>query len=110
MKALLEIFYQPGQLFENLPDRRGAWIAPMVAGVIVMIIITALIPIFSFEKVEGRMFAPLATTFAFALLGGLFFPLPLVPVLGSVFLIKIARKQKIYFTGLSTNKIRQPFS
>jgi cobalt-zinc-cadmium resistance protein CzcA len=46
-----------------------------------LIIITALIPIFSFEKVEGKMFAPLAWTLGFALLGALIFTLTLVPVL-----------------------------
>jgi cobalt-zinc-cadmium resistance protein CzcA len=34
-----------------------------------LIIITALIPIFSFEKVEGKLFSPLAYTLGFALLG-----------------------------------------
>jgi heavy metal efflux system protein len=46
-----------------------------------MIIIIALIPIFSFEKVEGKMFSPLAWTLGFALLGALLFTLTLVPVL-----------------------------
>ena len=35
-----------------------------------LIIITALIPIFSFQKVEGKMFSPLAYTLGFELLGG----------------------------------------
>ena len=34
-----------------------------------LIIITALLPIFSFQKVEGKMFSPLAYTLGFALLG-----------------------------------------
>ena len=46
-----------------------------------LIIITSLIPIFSFEKVEGKLFSPLAYTLGFALLGALFFTLTLVPVL-----------------------------
>ncbi len=46
-----------------------------------LIIITALVPIFSFEKVEGKMFAPLAWTLGFALLGALVLTLTLVPVL-----------------------------
>ena len=44
-----------------------------------LIIITALIPIFSFEKVEGKLFSPLAYTLGFALLGALFFTLTFVP-------------------------------
>lgn len=53
-----------------------------------MIIITALIPIFSFQKVEGKMFSPLAYTLGFALLGALLFTLTLVPVLSSILLKK----------------------
>jgi cobalt-zinc-cadmium resistance protein CzcA len=48
-----------------------------------LIIITALIPIFSFEKVEGKLFSPLAYTLGFALLGALFFTLTFVPALSS---------------------------
>lgn len=51
-----------------------------------MIIITALVPIFSFEKVESKMFSPLAYTLGFALLGALIFTLTLVPVMVSVLL------------------------
>ncbi len=36
-----------------------------------LIIITGLLPIFSFQKVEGKMFSPLAYTLGFALLGRL---------------------------------------
>ncbi|PZR18868.1 MAG: CusA/CzcA family heavy metal efflux RND transporter, partial [Azospira oryzae] len=53
-----------------------------------LIIITALLPIFSFQKVEGKMFSPLAFTLGFALLGALIFTLTLVPVLCSVLLRK----------------------
>lgn len=53
-----------------------------------LIIITALLPIFAFQKVEGKMFSPLAYTLGFALLGALIFTLTLVPVLCHVFLNK----------------------
>ena len=53
-----------------------------------IIIITCLIPIFAFEKVEGKMFSPLAWTLSFALLGALLFTLTLVPVLTSILLRK----------------------
>ena len=52
-----------------------------------LIIISALLPIFSFQKVEGKMFSPLAYTLGFALLGALIFTLTLVPVLVSILLI-----------------------
>ena len=59
-----------------------------------LIIITALLPIFSFQKVEGKMFSPLAFTLGFALLGALLFTLTLVPVLSSMMLKKnIAEKR-----------------
>ena len=41
MKALLEVFYQPGTLFESLPDRRRAWVAPLLACILAVIAITA---------------------------------------------------------------------
>jgi cobalt-zinc-cadmium resistance protein CzcA len=53
-----------------------------------LIIIAALIPIFSFQKVEGKLFSPLAYTLAFALLGALIITLTLVPVLISMLLRK----------------------
>lgn len=46
-----------------------------------VIIITGLLPIFAFQKVEGKMFSPLAYTLGFALLGALITTLTLVPVL-----------------------------
>lgn len=59
-----------------------------------LIIITALIPIFSFQKVEGKMFSPLAYTLGFALLGALLFTLTLVPVLSSILLNKNVKEKK----------------
>ncbi len=46
-----------------------------------LIIIAALIPVFTLERVEGRIFRPLALTYSFALMGGLVFALTLVPAL-----------------------------
>ncbi len=53
-----------------------------------LIIITGLLPIFAFQKVEGKMFSPLAYTLGFALLGALITTLTLVPVLISILLKK----------------------
>jgi len=58
-----------------------------------LIIIIALLPIFSFEKVEGKMFSPLAWTLGFALLGALIFTLTLVPVLSHVLLNKNVKEK-----------------
>lgn len=59
-----------------------------------LIIITALIPIFSFQKVEGKMFSPLAYTLGFALVGALIFSLTLVPLLCAVLLKKNVREKE----------------
>lgn len=59
-----------------------------------LIIITALMPIFAFQKVEGKMFSPLAYTLGFALLGALIFTLTLVPVLVSLLLRKNVKEKK----------------
>lgn len=58
-----------------------------------LIIITALIPIFAFQKVEGKMFSPLAYTIGFALLGALIFTLTLVPLLCNILLNKNVREK-----------------
>lgn len=42
MKALLEVFDQPGTLFESLPERRSAWVAPLLACIVVMTLLTVL--------------------------------------------------------------------
>lgn len=52
------------------------------------ILIIALIPIFSFQKVEGKMFSPLAYTLGFALLGSLILSLTYVPAMCKVLLTK----------------------
>ncbi|RSK29895.1 efflux RND transporter permease subunit [Hymenobacter metallilatus] len=72
------------------------------------IIITALLPIFSFEKVEGKVFSPLAWTLGFALLGALIFTLTLVPVLTSILLKKnVVEKDNFFVRGI--NKGAQRF-
>src|SRR5271165_6314839 len=49
----------------------------------IAIIITAYLPIFTLERVEGRLFHPMAWTVAFALLGALVFSILIAPVLAS---------------------------
>ncbi|HTM45176.1 MAG TPA: CusA/CzcA family heavy metal efflux RND transporter, partial [Polyangiaceae bacterium] len=50
------------------------------------IIIAALIPVFTLQRVEGRIFRPLALTYSLALVGALVFALTTVPALCAVFL------------------------
>lgn len=58
-----------------------------------LIILTCLIPIFAFQKVEGKMFSPLAFTLGFALLGALIYTLTFVPALSSVLLKKNVKEK-----------------
>ncbi|MBQ1657788.1 MAG: efflux RND transporter permease subunit, partial [Rhodocyclaceae bacterium] len=74
-----------------------------------LIIITALIPIFSFQKVEGKMFSPLAFTLGFALLGALIATLTLVPVLSSLLLKKNVREKKNRFLEVVTGGANRIF-
>ncbi|MGI4834163.1 MAG: efflux RND transporter permease subunit [Janthinobacterium lividum] len=74
------------------------------------IIITALLPIFSFEKVEGKVFSPLAWTLGFALLGALIFTLTLVPVLASILLRKDVREKDNFIVRGISNGARNVFN
>ena len=56
------------------------------------IIITAYLPIFTLQAVEGRLFRPMAWTVAFALLGALTFSIVVAPVLASVLFRKGAKE------------------
>ena len=69
-----------------------------------LIIITALIPIFSFQKVEGKMFSPLAYTLGFSLLGALLFTLTLVPVMSSMLLKRNVREKNNFFVRFINGK------
>jgi heavy metal efflux system protein len=56
------------------------------------IIITAYLPIFTLQAVEGRLFKPMAWTVAFALLGALIFSMIIAPVLASFLFRKGAKE------------------
>lgn len=56
------------------------------------IIITAYLPIFTLQAVEGRLFKPMAWTVAFALLGALIFSMLLAPALSSFLFRKGAKE------------------
>lgn len=53
-----------------------------------IILIVALLPIFSFQKVEGKMFSPLAFTLGYALAGSLLLSITYVPAMCKVLLTK----------------------
>jgi heavy metal efflux system protein len=50
----------------------------------IAIIITAYLPIFTLQRVEGKLFKPMAWTVAFALLGALIFSMLIAPALASL--------------------------
>jgi cobalt-zinc-cadmium resistance protein CzcA len=58
----------------------------------IAIIITAYLPIFTLQRVEGRLFRPMAWTVAFALLGALLFSMLIAPVLSSFLLSNDTRE------------------
>jgi len=75
------------------PKRRGELLRLIVHSAVdvarptffaMAIIIAALIPVFTLQRVEGRIFRPLALTYSFALLGALVFALTVVPALCAV--------------------------
>jgi cobalt-zinc-cadmium resistance protein CzcA len=69
----------------------------------IAIIITAYLPIFTLQRVEGKLFKPMAWTVVFALLGALLFSMLIAPALAS-FLFKKGGKSwqnpvMVYLTG-----------
>lgn len=70
-----------------------------------LILMVALFPIFSFQKVEGKMFAPLAFTLGYALLGSLVLSLTYVPVMCKLLLTKPVKERKNQFSRFFTSAI-----
>src|SRR5262249_43551016 len=50
----------------------------------VLIIMTVYVPILTFERIEGKLFRPMALTISLAVIGSLVLTLPLIPVLASL--------------------------
>lgn len=86
--------------------------AGSVAGYIffaLLILIVALTPIFSFQKVEGKMFSPLAFTLGYALLGSLILSLTYVPAMCKYLLKKNIKEDENKITKVSRNIIFKGF-
>lgn len=68
------------------------------------IIITAFLPIFTFQRVEGKIFSPMAFTLSFALLGAIILTLTLVPALLSYTMTRedMAEKHSPWMHALQT--------
>ncbi len=73
----------------------------------IAIIITAYIPIFTLQRVEGRLFKPMAWTVAFALLGALLFSMIVAPVLASFLFRKGAHEWHNPIVSFLTNRYRK---
>lgn len=73
----------------------------------IAIIITAYLPIFTLQRVEGRLFRPMALTVAFALLGALLFSLILAPVLSSLVFRKVVKEWHNPVLVFLTHRYRQ---
>ncbi|MBV9505807.1 MAG: efflux RND transporter permease subunit [Acidobacteriia bacterium] len=71
------------------------------------IIITAYLPIFTLQSVEGRLFKPMAWTVAFALLGAIIFSIVLAPVLSSFLFPRGAREWRNPILAWVTERYRQ---
>jgi cobalt-zinc-cadmium resistance protein CzcA len=73
----------------------------------IAIIITAYLPIFTLQRVEGRLFKPMAWTVAFALLGALAFSMVIAPVLASFLFQKGTREWRNPLVNFLTARYRQ---
>jgi len=73
----------------------------------IAIIITAYLPIFTLQRVEGRLFHPMAWTVAFALLGALLFSMLVAPVLSSLLFRKGVSEWRNPVMELLTKRYRE---
>ena len=72
----------------------------------ILIIITAYMPIFTLQRIEGRLFRPMAWTVAFALLGAMLFSILIAPVLASTLFRKGAREKHNPVMAFMTERYR----
>ncbi len=74
-----------------------------------IILIVALLPIFSFQKVEGKMFTPLAFTLGYALLGSLILSLTYVPAMCKLLFTKNIEEKENFISRFCINLIYKLF-
>ncbi len=87
IENIVRLLSHPGKYADEPVSRRIKIAANEVQRPVfysILIIITAYLPIFTLQRVEGRLFRPMAWTVAFALLGALLFSMFLGPVLASL--------------------------
>ena len=73
----------------------------------ILIIITAYMPIFTLQRVEGRLFRPMAWTVAFALLGAMTFSILVAPVLASALFRKGVKESRNPVLAYLTERYRR---
>ena len=73
----------------------------------IAIIITAYLPIFTLQRVEGKLFKPMAWTVAFALLGALIFSMVIAPALSSLLFRRGAKQWENPVMTLLTKHYRK---
>ncbi len=74
-----------------------------------LILIVALLPIFSFQKVEGKMFTPLAFTLGYALLGSLILSLTYVPAMCRLLFTSNVEEKENFITRFFSRSIYSLF-
>ena len=72
----------------------------------IAIIITAYLPIFTLQAVEGRLFKPMAWTVAFALLGALIYSMLIAPVIAAVVYPKGTKEWHNPLMGMAYANVR----
>ena len=76
----------------------------------IAIIITAYLPIFTLQRVEGKLFKPMAWTVSFALLGALIFSMLVAPALASLLFRKGAKQWQnpvmVFLTDAYRRRVR----
>ncbi|MBC8131628.1 MAG: efflux RND transporter permease subunit, partial [Deltaproteobacteria bacterium] len=104
-----------GDLDDRVASATRAVLRPTVFAL--MIIIAAYLPIFLLERVEGRIFAPMANTVVAALVGALVFSISLVPVLATFAYRRprqhvespVLRGARALYVPLLRQSLRHPF-
>jgi cobalt-zinc-cadmium resistance protein CzcA len=105
IENIVRLLSHPGEHEDetvNAKIRRAAHEVQRPVFYSIAIIITAYLPIFTLQAVEGRLFKPMAWTVAFALLGALIFSMLVGPVIAAVVYPKGTKEWHNPLMGLLT--------
>jgi cobalt-zinc-cadmium resistance protein CzcA len=106
IENIVRLLSHPGENAEETVSakiRRAAHEVQRPVFYSIAIIITAYLPIFTLQAVEGRLFKPMAWTVAFALLGALIFSMLVGPVIAAVVYPKGTKEWHNPLMGFLTN-------